>query len=123
MGSKVTDMHYMFAYTDQFNSDLSKWDVSKVTDMHYMFYDAFNFNGDLSKWDVSKVTDMHFMFDDAQNFNGDLSKWDVSKVQNTWEMFGGDSCSLCDRVPYGLQVVCRSSCRRDLAHTTPLVMV
>jgi len=38
-------------------------------------------------------------------------------------MFNGDSCSLCDRVAYGLQVVCRSSCRWDLARTAPLVMV
>merc|ERR1719454_1235319 len=113
----------MFGVAAKFNGDLSKWDVSKVTNMHSMFADATSFNGDLSKWDVSKVTDMNGMFSAAYKFNGDLSKWDVSNVTDMKEMFYGNSCSLCDRVPYVLQVVCRSSCRRDLAHTTPLVMV
>merc|ERR1712100_879360 len=121
--SKVTTMANMFDSVLNFNGDLSKWDVSKVTDMGSMFTNAENFNGDLSKWDVSKVTDMSYMFYHAANFKGDLSKWDVSKVQKTYQMFSGDSCSLCDHVPYGLQVVCRSSCRGDLAHTAPLVMV
>merc|ERR1711907_842476 len=113
----------MFGQAPHFNGDLSKWDVFKVTRMSGMFYKAANFNGDLSNWDVSKVTDMSFMFAEAANFSGDLSKWDVSNVQNTYLMFKLDSCSLCDRVPYGLQVVCQSSCRRGLAHTAPLVMV
>merc|ERR1711998_652807 len=113
----------MFASAFNFDGDLSQWDVSKVTDMSFMFSLASKFNGDLSKWDVSKVIDMSSMFYDASNFNGDLRKWDVSKVQTKVDMFHGDSCSLCDRVPHGLQGVCQSSCHRDLAHTAPLVLV
>merc|ERR1712224_907861 len=101
-----------------FNGDLSKWDVSKVTDMTGMFYYVQNFNGDLSKWDVSKVTDMRNMFYLARNFNGDLSKWNVSKLQKYSNMFYGDSCSLCDHVPHGLQGACLSSCEGGSAACT-----
>merc|ERR1719454_661653 len=100
----------MFGYATTFNGDLSKWDVSKVIDMNNMFNSAVNFNGDLSKWDVSKVTAMEFMFAFASNFKGDLSKWDVSKVVDMNGMFAYDSCSVCDRVPHGLQGACQSSC-------------
>ena len=59
--SKITDMSYLFAYTN-FNGDISNWDVSNVTNMGYMFYDCKSFNKDISKWDVFKVTNMHGMF-------------------------------------------------------------
>ena len=35
--SNVTDMSYLFAYTN-FNVDISKWDVSNVIDMKEMFF-------------------------------------------------------------------------------------
>ena len=48
--------------------------------MNYMFSYAQNFNQDLSAWDVSNVTNMSGMFENAQNFNQDLSAWDVNNV-------------------------------------------
>ncbi|WP_141080657.1 BspA family leucine-rich repeat surface protein, partial [Campylobacter jejuni] len=36
-----------------------------------------NFNSDLSKWDVSNVENMSSMFEGCKNFNGDLSKWGI----------------------------------------------
>ena len=40
-----------------------------------MFYDVReNFNGDITNWDVSNVTDMTYMFYNADNFNKDSSK-------------------------------------------------
>ena len=48
--------------------------------MEYMFYNAQNFNQDLSAWDVGNVTSMSGMFENAQNFNQDLSAWDVNNV-------------------------------------------
>ena len=33
----VTDMSHMFAFTDNFNGDISGWDVSSVTNMTHMF--------------------------------------------------------------------------------------
>ena len=52
----------MFEDCKNFNSDLSKWDVSSVENMFNMFYDCENFNSDLSKWDVSSVKNMQYMF-------------------------------------------------------------
>ena len=40
-----------------------------------MFYEAENFNQDLSNWNVSSVTDMSNMFNGAISFNQTLSKW------------------------------------------------
>ena len=85
--SNVTTMSYMFYNAQNFNQNLSTWDVSNVTDMEYMFYYAQNFNQDLSTWDVSNVTDMEYMFFYAQNFNQDLSTWDVSNVTDMEYMF------------------------------------
>ena len=92
--SHINNMSYLF-YTnmnasfnfdyEEFNGDISEWDVSNVTDMSYMFYMS-KFNGDISKWDVSNVTDMEGMFNSAQ-FNGDISKWDVSNVITMSRMF------------------------------------
>lgn len=59
--------------------DFNDIDTSKVTNMSALFYTE-NFNGDISKWDVSNVTDMGHMFCFAKNFNRDISKWDTSKV-------------------------------------------
>ena len=63
--------------------------------MNYMFYDCENFNGDISDWDVSKVTSMDSMFYGCKKFNSNISKWDVSKVTNTVYMF--DRCSIKDK--------------------------
>jgi len=86
--SNVTDMAAMFAsYYGKFNQDISKWDVSNVTDMQYMFVGCNDFNQDISEWDVSKVTNMYAMFVEAHKFNQDISKWDVSSVTKMRMMF------------------------------------
>jgi len=87
--SKVTDMNCMFCGAKSFNGDISEWDVSNVTDMGCMFGGAESFNGDISEWDVSKVTVMNNMFDSAKSFNRDISRWDVSEVTVMWTMFCG----------------------------------
>ena len=61
----VADMSSLFQGKQNFDEDLSGWDVSAVTTMAFMFNQAASFNGDLSNWDVSRVTNMLFMFDDA----------------------------------------------------------
>ena len=67
-----------------FNRDISNWDVSSVTDMSYMFNES-NFNGDISNWDVSSVTNMIICL--IVQINGDISNWDVSSVTNMSHMF------------------------------------
>ena len=85
--SSVTDMNFMFAYTDAFNADLSDWDTSTVTNMNAVFFLASAFNGDISAWDTSKVTNMSLMFFSAHVFNGDISAWDTSAVTDLSLMF------------------------------------
>lgn len=52
--SRVTNMENMFAYSF-FNKPIGDWDVSKVTNMEGMFWGAQNFNQDLSSWNVANV--------------------------------------------------------------------
>lgn len=102
--SKITDMSYLFASPfpplfssdyfsgygfDNFNGNISKWDVSNVKDMSYMFLDNFEFNQPLNDWDVSHVTNMYCMFSDAESFNQPLDQWDVSNVTEMENMFCG----------------------------------
>ena len=85
--SEVTDMYSVFGSSiRKFNQDLP-WDVSKVTRIDNMFYQAREFNGVISNWDVSKVTNMKATFREAFDFNSDISKWDVSKVTRMDFMF------------------------------------
>ena len=60
----------LFYYAENFNNDISTWDISSVVDMSYMFYYANNFNKSLSAWDVSSVIDMSYMFAYANQFSG-----------------------------------------------------
>ncbi len=83
--SGITDMHMLFYYQNQFNGDISEWDVSNVADMSWMFKKS-DFSGDISKWDVSNVENMEMMFNKS-DFSGDISKWDVSNVKNMAFMF------------------------------------
>ncbi|MCP4178770.1 MAG: DUF285 domain-containing protein [bacterium] len=86
--SGITDMSMMFLNNfNNFNQDISGWDVSNVTDMGSMFDNAGVFNQDISGWDVSSVTDMTSMFAFASDFNQDISEWDVSDVKNMSNMF------------------------------------
>ena len=118
----ITDMSYLFSnaptsnsesdyyiHFNQFNPDISSWDVSNVTHMTEMFkrkawtgtedretiggslgpYAEGRFNQDISKWDVSNVKNMSGMFFMAVRFNQDLSEWDVSNVTDMSEMFVG----------------------------------
>ena len=45
----------MFTYCSNFNSNLSKWNVSNGNSFSGMFKECENFNSDLSNWDVSNV--------------------------------------------------------------------
>ena len=85
--SRVTNMSRMFYGATNFNSDISRWDVSRVTNMSRMFYGAKKFNSNISNWNVSSVTNMRYMFQNAEKFNSNISKWDVSHVTNMSFMF------------------------------------
>jgi len=84
----VTDMSFMFAGAENFNYNLSNWDVSNVTYMTGIFQSATTFNGDISQWEVSNVINMRGMFNSARSFNQDISSWDVSNVTDMSFLFG-----------------------------------
>ena len=62
--SKITTMSYLFnkKVFDDFNGDISLWNVSNVKNMYAMFYRCKKFNCDLSMWDVSNVETMDYAF-------------------------------------------------------------
>ena len=91
--SNVTDMSWMFYYEEVFNQDIGNWDVSNVTNMEGMFQSAKNFNQDIGNWDVSSVTNMSRMFSEATLFNQDIGNWDVSNVADMFFMLGSTNYS------------------------------
>ncbi len=88
--SAITDMSDLFRRygeykLEDFNGDISDWDVSKVKDMNDMFL-ASEFKGDISDWNVASVENMKSMFL-ASVFNGNISKWKVQNVTDMQSMF------------------------------------
>ncbi len=89
--SAITDMSTLFARyrggfdLEDFNGDISDWDVSKVKDMTDMFL-ASAFKGDISDWNVASVENMSYMFQ-ASVFNGNISRWKVQNVTDMQYMF------------------------------------
>lgn len=51
-----------------------------TTNLANLFKKAEDFNQDISGWEVSKVKNMASMFEEAESFDQDLSGWCVSKV-------------------------------------------
>ena len=84
---KIYTMANLFTRCEEFNGDISEWDVSNVKSMVSMFKGCSKFNQSLNTWDVSKVELMGSMFDGCTNFNQPLDNWDVSNVENMIYMF------------------------------------
>ena len=82
---------------DDGRNPYTSWDVSKGTDFRSMFYDNEEFDQDISGWQIgTKVTGPVILFNymfasgsasTATTFNQDISSWDVSKVSNFVNMF------------------------------------
>jgi surface protein len=109
MFKRHSNVGKLIKYKNNFNADISKWDVSNVTDMSYMFFGADSFKQDISSWNVSKVIDMSYMFKgfgvphpfssvsvkqkdyikDLTKDRGEIGRWDVSNVTNMRSMFSG----------------------------------
>ena len=87
--SNVKIFDYVFSYTPLFNHPLNSWDVSGATSMYALFVGAPLFDQPLDNWDVSNVTNMSRMFDGARAtaFNQDISMWNTSNVTNMRNMF------------------------------------
>ena len=81
----ITNMSHKFSNVEDFNQDISSWDVSNVVNMERMFKFS-GFNQDISYWDVSNVTNMLELFSYTP-FNGNIGNWNVSNVSDTTGMF------------------------------------
>lgn len=92
--SAVTKMNSLFDQED-FEGDVSLWDVSGVTNMEYMFYKCEHFNCDLSKWEPKSLQDAHGMFSYCYEFEGrGLENWEVPELKDAHDMF--EECSNLD---------------------------
>lgn len=85
--SEISNMDALFLQEENFNLEISSWDVSNVTSMAEMFSGAENFNLDINNWDVANVNNMSSMFENADDFNKNINNWDVSNVSSMESMF------------------------------------
>jgi surface protein len=97
--SQITNMSQLFCFKsdrsslfpknilEDFNEDISGWDVSNVTIMEEMFKDCEVFDQPIGNWDVSNVKNMKNMFRSAVAFDQSIDNWDVSNVENMASMF------------------------------------
>jgi len=66
--------------SNNFNDDISQWDMSNVTTMWKMFDGCEELNQPIGDWDVSNVQNMLDVFNSASEFNQDICEWNVSQV-------------------------------------------
>ena len=83
--SKITDMSELFDGIEEFNGNISNWDVSNCEFMNMMFKKSV-FNQDISKWDVSRVKNFRGIFYDA-DFNQNIDNWKPQKSALRNDMF------------------------------------
>jgi surface protein len=84
---RVSSLAYQFSGLKSFNQDLSRWDTTKVTTMLGVFKGASAFNQDLNTWQTSSVTMVNEMFSRALRFNGNVADWDTSRIYTSVYMF------------------------------------
>ena len=80
----------LFNNCNNFNQDLSGWNVSNVINFSYMFRNNYKFEGNgIQYWRPSSIHSAIKMFNDALVFNVDLSNWaeDMSNCSFCDEMF------------------------------------
>ena len=71
----------MFSAAENFNQNISNWDVSNVINMNQMFFNADSFNQDISMWDVSNVDSMEHIFNMITN---NISHEKRCAIHNSW---------------------------------------
>ena len=65
----------MFGNCENFDADLSNWNVRKVKDMSGMFFYCTKFKGiGLEKWNVKNVKNIDFMFEECPSIEK-LPSW------------------------------------------------
>uniref|UniRef100_A0A6C0BUZ9 Hedgehog/Intein (Hint) domain-containing protein n=1 Tax=viral metagenome TaxID=1070528 RepID=A0A6C0BUZ9_9ZZZZ len=64
-----TNISSMFSQTNNFNQDISDWDVSKVTNVRQLFVFNNVFNQNLNNWSLTSLSDATLMFYAAFAYN------------------------------------------------------
>nr|WP_272873034.1 BspA family leucine-rich repeat surface protein [Mycoplasma phocoeninasale] len=65
----------------------------QITSLKDAFKDCENFNQNLSSWNVERVTDMSSMFENARKFNQNLLNWNVENVKEYKNFYKGSALS------------------------------
>lgn len=77
---------------------LENWNMPKLTSSARVFEDCENFDCDVSNWDMSQCLDINQMFLGCTNFKGiGLEKWNIKDSANTYQTF--DNCSKLKNMP------------------------
>ena len=99
---KASSLRSTFAFTTNFNQDISNWDISGSTSLHNTFFQALNFNQSLNLWNTMNVTTLNSTFAQTPFNNGgaplsssyqnhptrgEYIAWDTSKVTNMNQTF------------------------------------
>ena len=75
-------MIMLFYGREDFNEDISRWNVSNVVSMNSLFHGATSFNSDLSCWEVGQDKSMIFVFYNATSFTHQLGgAWSTSTAE------------------------------------------
>lgn len=86
--SHIENFDYLFLNARSFNSNLSGWDMHNAKSAVSMFYNCEVFEGiGLENWDVSKLKNAERMFYNCLNLNSDISRWKTSSLENAERMF------------------------------------
>jgi len=80
-------MHSLFEDNEDFNEDISRWNVSSVVDMEGMLCGATSFNGDLSCWEVGQVKAMDYVCSMALPRLTATSRAGMSGRSRTWRVY------------------------------------
>ena len=78
--SNVTNISNIFRLQAIFNQPIGVWDTSSVTNMQNAIRQTGAFNQPIANWDMSSVTHINFMFYSASAFNQPIAGWDVSNL-------------------------------------------
>jgi hypothetical protein len=82
--SVCTNIDRTFANCDNFNGDVSTWDVSNATFVGNIygatFTSCFAFNSDIGGWDISNITSVRVMMYNCDAFDRSLANWDVANI-------------------------------------------
>ena len=97
--SNVTNLDAMFSNCENFNADISNWNVTSVTSMISTFENALLFDQSLADWNVENVTDMSTIFSgislSTQNYDAIIIGWSALENLQSNVIFDAGNSQYC----------------------------